>query len=164
MKKSKTLLTAGLVLSFLIFCGFADENNIQAQNTRNNSSVKSKTVKKKRIIKKRRIKKVTQEQIENLVGNWSGTFDLQPATIEIESVEGSTFHGTMTQAGSQIAFTGFVDKNTRRVTMIETKVIASDNNWVLGLNNGRLSLRGRKMWGSGKDANRPYSWTFSKNK
>lgn len=155
-------MIAGLVLSFLIFGGFAGETGVQAQNRRNVSNNKSKNVRKKRIVKKRRIRKVTQEQIENLVGNWSGTFDSQPATFEIASVEGSTFHGTMTQAGSQIAFTGFVDKNTRRVTIMETKVIVSDNNWVLGLNNGRLSRRGRKMWGSGKDANRPYSWSLSK--
>ncbi|CAN5567449.1 hypothetical protein BH10ACI1_BH10ACI1_29390 [soil metagenome] len=164
MKKSKTLLIAGLVLSFLIFCGFADENNIQAQNSRNNSTVKSRTVKKKRVVKNRRIRKVTQEQIENLVGNWSGTFDSQPSTLVISAVSESTFQAILTQAGSQIALTGFVDKNTRRVTIIETKVIESDNNWVLGLNNGRLSLSGTKIWGSGKDPNRPYSWSFTKNR
>lgn len=162
MKKSKKLLVSALVLSFLIFCGFAGESNIQAQ-IRNKTSVKSKVQKKKRVVKKRRIKKVTEDQITNLVGSWSGTFDQQPATLVIESVEGSTFHGVLTQAGSQIAFTGFVDKNTRRVTIMETKIIVSDNNWVLGLDNGRLSLRGSKIWGSGKDANRPYSWSFSKN-
>lgn len=157
MKKSKTLLIASLVLSFLFFCGFATESSVQAQTKT------TKNLKKKRVVKKKPIKKVTQEQIDNLVGSWSGIFDSQPATLEIESVNQSTFNGTMTQAGSQISFTGFVDKNTRRITMIETKIIVTDNNWVLGLNNGRLSLRGIKFWGNGKDANRYYSWTFSKS-
>ena len=158
MKKLSFLVVSSIILSFVIFCGFAGESNVQAQ-VRNRSNVKSKITKKK----KRRIVRVSDEQVTNLVGNWSGTFDQQPATIEIVSVEGATFQGTMTQAGSQIAFTGFIEKNNRRITMIETKVVASDNGWVLGLNKGRLANRGNRMWGSGKDANRPYSWSFKKN-
>ncbi len=156
MKKSKTLLIAGLVLSFLFFCGFANESNVQAQTKT------SKNLKKKRIVKKKPIKKVTQNQIDNLVGSWEGIFDSQPTKLEIESVNQSTFYGTMRQGGSEITFTGFVDKNTRRITMIETKVVVTDNNWVLGLNNGKLSNAGKRFWGSGKDANRYYSWTFTK--
>ncbi len=157
MKKSKTLLIAGLVLSFLFFCGFANESSVQAQTKT------SKNLKKKRVVKKKRIKKVTQSQIDNLVGSWTGIFDSQPTKLEIEGVNQSTFYGTMRQAGSEINFTGFVDKNTRRITMIETKVVTTDNNWILGLNNGRLSLNGIKFWGSGKDASRYYSWWFTKN-
>jgi len=180
MFKSKKLK---IFVAVMFFFGLGWQNTAQAQEGARGAggekkviTVKTKTPTKTKItktvktpvkipIKKPTIKKVTDYEIQNLVGDWAGIFQDVSTSLRIERVEGSTFYGTLLQGETQVSFTGFIDKDTRKITMTETRVIRNKPNttWTLGINSGTLAGGGASMSGSGKDGtNPPYSWSFSK--
>ena len=105
---------------------------------------------------------------EDLRGRWTGTwgYDDDPSTIDIDRVEGNKFYGTLSEYGAQIAIEGTVDRDARKVTFRETKVLKLGpemTEWSLGNDNGIFSADGLSLIGSGTDKWGTYGWEMEKS-
>jgi hypothetical protein len=99
-----------------------------------------------------------------LVGTWKGKFNNVPATLEITTQKGETFSGTLRKNGYLVEFTGRLNKESRAVSIKETKVLKtpSDSIWNLGKDIGSISEDGREMSGTGADQRVSYDWSFTR--
>ncbi|CAN5567485.1 hypothetical protein BH10ACI1_BH10ACI1_29400 [soil metagenome] len=181
MNTLKSMPISVFVFATLLFYGFWNANIVRAQGGSGKTSTtktKTKTTKTTSTSTTRTnrttntqtrrnvVSKVADWEMDNLVGTWVGTFSDQYTILEIERVGGSTFYGTLIQGEDEVSFTGFVDKNTRKVTITETQVlkVREGGDWTLGIDNGTLLAGGNKMSGSGKDGVNPvYYWSFTKS-
>lgn len=102
----------------------------------------------------------------NLAGTWQGVTDGDPATLVINSSEDDSYQGTEMISASvkiRIEVEVQIDSTTRRVTIVENRLIEGDGYWNLGTNSGTLSADGRKMSGTAIDVKgKKYSWSFSR--
>lgn len=102
----------------------------------------------------------------NVAGTWQGVTDGDPATLVINSSEDDTYNGTEIVSASvkiRIEVEVQIDSATRRVTIVENRLIEGDGYWNLGTNSGTLSADGRKMSGTAIDVKgKKYSWSFSR--
>jgi hypothetical protein len=92
----------------------------------------------------------------SLIGTWRGTwgYDDGECTLEISRADGNTFYGTLRKQGAAVRFVGDIDPGTRRLHLVETKVLslgANMSKWSLGTNLGMISQDGRIMVGTGED-------------
>lgn len=102
-------------------------------------------------------------EMTNLYGHWEGTYNEIKSDLEIERVDGDNFYGYFTtKDGFKIAFTGTVERKTRKVTITETEVLAKPANsgWALGVNAGTLEYGGFGMKGTRKDGSTVYTWSY----
>ena len=103
---------------------------------------------------------------ESLIGTWQGNWGHNDGecTIEIYSVEGNNFYGTLRKEGAVISIEGVFDPKTRRLSFDETEVLRLGTymtGWSLGENSGILSRDGRIMVGDGIDGRGQYGWAVS---
>jgi hypothetical protein len=177
MNTSKSMKISVCVLAVLFFFGYGNIARAQSGSGKVTTTTKpkikpktSKTVPKSTKTVTTKTRKtpdppLAEWEMNNMFGHWEGVFQGRTATLEIENIEGSTFYGTMESEGYKIAFTGFVDKTNRKVTMTETKVLSQPSNgsWTLGINSGALKYAALEMNGTGKDGENPsYKWSFVK--
>jgi hypothetical protein len=103
---------------------------------------------------------------QSLLGSWNGTwgYDDGECTLEITSVDGNDFYGTLKKEGAEIRFEGTFDPGTRHITLNETEVVTLGGlpgRWSLGTNKGIMSPDGRILVGTGNDEWGNYGWAAS---
>ena len=101
-------------------------------------------------------------------GKWMGTTgpSNQAAVLMINASQGTTFEGILEQGDYRVAVNGSVNRETRQVTIQETRVLKGEG-WSLGKGTGEISTDGRTMSGTGSDEmgrqfGITYDWSFSK--
>jgi hypothetical protein len=163
-----------LILVFItVICIFGGADSINAQGgsgkTTTTTTTKPKTTKTIPKTTKNTKKKKTPDppiadwEMTNLYGHWEGIYNKIKSNLEIERVEGDNFYGYFTtQEGFKIAFTGVVERKTRKVTLTETEVLQkpADGGWRLGVNTGTMEYGGFDMKGTGTDGNTVYTWSY----
>jgi hypothetical protein len=159
MKTLKSLQISVFVLAILFFCGFGNANIARAQDgsgkvsttttTTTTTKTKPKTAKivdkaaKTTTVKckKKPDPPIADWEINNMPGRWTGRYSDVACTLVVERVEGDTFYGKMYWGeGFEIAMTGTIDRNTRKVTLTETEVLRVNPNgvWRLRVSSGTL--------------------------
>ena len=102
----------------------------------------------------------------HLLGTWKGSwgYNAGDCALEITSVKGDEFSGTLRKEGAEIAIHGIFDPVSRAVEFRDIKVIrlgADMRQWSLGENRGSLSRDNRIMFGTGVDEWGQYAWAVS---
>ena len=105
------------------------------------------------------------QHAEVLRGTWVGNWGRSQAecTIEIDRIEGNTFHGTLTKERAQIRFQGTFDPATGALHFDEIAVLSLGDygEWSLGRNKGFISPDGQFIAGVGTDEWGSYYWSAS---
>jgi hypothetical protein len=108
---------------------------------------------------------ITAPEWIRLLGTWTGKFghNLGDCIIEINRIDGNNFYGTLTKGGAQIALAGTLDRNARKVSIRETKVLSLGDydSWSLGEDTAVISTDGFSMNGTGYDERGGYGWNVS---
>ncbi len=176
MKKSKHIVIPVILFLAIFFAGSIVANaqggsgKTTPTPTPSPAKTKPKTDAKTNITVKSKNKKIPDApvadwEIANMSGSWTGRYSDVDCTLEIEKFEGDTFYGKMFWGeGFEIAMTGVIDRNTRKVTLTETEVLRVNPNgvWKLRVNTGTLPYGGLSMKGSGRDGKYTYKWSFKK--
>lgn len=177
------------LLLILFFCEAGNENIVKAQDGSGKATTTTtnptkpvtttKTVTKPKPVKTvdKPSKTVTTKskklpdppvadwEIDNMSGRWTGFYSEVACTLEVERIEGDTFYAKMFWGeGFEIAITGVIDRNSRKVTLTETEVLRLNPNgvWRLHVNTGTLTYNGLSMKGIGRDGKYSYKWSFNK--
>src|SRR5262245_58710071 len=78
----------------------------------------------------------TPVKAQMLSGVWRGKWGRNQAdcTIEITRVDGDVFYGVLSKEGTDVAFVGMLDPETRKVSFQETRVLklGDTDEWLLG--------------------------------
>ena len=108
----------------------------------------------------------TVATIGDLRGTWVGTYGPfnGPATLVINSHEGSVLEGVLQQGAISVAFTGTIKSNS--IHLKQTRVISGEG-WSLGEDVGTVASDGKKMSGTGQDAaggslGMSYQWSLTR--
>ncbi|HEY0427556.1 MAG TPA: hypothetical protein VGC76_07095 [Pyrinomonadaceae bacterium] len=171
------------IIPILIACGYGIGNNARAQDGSGKATMPTTQPATKDKTKQKAVKPVATTnkpsnskkkkqpdppvadwEINNMPGHWEGKFNGENTTLEIQRFEGDTFYGFFTTGKYQIAFTGVVERTTRKVTITETQVLHQngDGEWTLGVLIGTLPYDGLNMQGTKKEGNAIYKWSFYK--
>lgn len=99
-----------------------------------------------------------------ITGTWTGDLNGQPTTLVIKTQKGKSFSGTLSQAGFLIAIKGSLTTDNYQISFKETRILEKPSGgiWALGTESGSISADGRSMTGEGRDGERTYSWSFSR--
>ena len=108
----------------------------------------------------------TAAAIGDLRGTWVGTYGPLngPATLVINSHDGSVLEGVLQQGAISVAFTGTSKSDS--INLKQTRVMSGEG-WSLGEDVGTVSSDGKKMSGTGQDAaggslGMSYQWSFTR--
>jgi serine/threonine protein kinase len=106
----------------------------------------------------------------DLRDTWTGTYGplSLPANLIIKNQKGEKIDGVLEQGDVRVAFSGTLNPKSRQLTMKQSAVLKGRaDSWSLGDDIGTVSIDGKKISGTGRDAvgsafGISYEWSFSR--